>query len=43
MKTSVLPFREFKKISWQVNGAAKAVFEDNIRDYLDPNQMLIKI
>ncbi len=41
--SGVLPFKEFKKLIIDENGATKAVFEDNIRDYLGPNQMLIKI
>lgn len=35
--SGVLPFKEFKKLIIDENGAAKAVFEDNIRDYLGPN------
>lgn len=34
--SGVLPFREFKKIILEDSGAAKPVFEDNIRDYLGP-------
>lgn len=34
----VLPFKEYKKIILEESGATKAVFEDNIRDYLGPNQ-----
>ena len=36
--TGVLPFREFKKILLEDSGAVKPVFEDNIRDYLGPNE-----
>ena len=36
--TGVLPFREFKKILLEESGAVKPVFEDNIRDYLGPNE-----
>jgi bacterioferritin (cytochrome b1) len=35
--SGVLPFKEFKKLIIDENGATKAVFEDNIRDYLGPN------
>ena len=35
--SGVLPFKEFKKLIIDENGAIKAVFEDNIRDYLGPN------
>jgi hypothetical protein len=34
----VLPFKEYKKLILEDTGATKAVFEDNIRDYLGPNQ-----
>lgn len=34
----VLPFREYKKLILEDTGATKPVFEDNIRDYLGPNQ-----
>jgi hypothetical protein len=36
--TGVLPFREFKKLLLEESGAVKPVFEDNIRDYLGPNE-----
>ena len=36
--TGVLPFREFKKILLEDSGSVKPVFEDNIRDYLGPNE-----
>lgn len=32
--SGILPFKEFKKIICEDNGAIKKVFEDNIRDYL---------
>lgn len=35
--SGVLPFREYKKLILNNNGTTKAVFEDNIRDYLGPN------
>ena len=35
--SGVLPFKEFKKLIIDENGATKSVFEDNIRDYLGPN------
>lgn len=35
--SGVFPFKEFKKLIIDENGATKAVFEDNIRDYLGPN------
>ena len=35
--SGVLPFKEFKKLIVDENGAVKPVFEDNIRDYLGPN------
>lgn len=35
--SGVLPFKEFKKLIIDEYGATKAVFEDNIRDYLGPN------
>lgn len=35
--SGVLPFKEFKKLIIDENGATKAVFEDNIRVYLGPN------
>lgn len=35
--SGVLPFKEFKKLIIDENGATKAVFEDNIRDYLGPD------
>lgn len=35
--SGVLPFKEFKKLIVEENGAIKPVFEDNIRDYLGPN------
>ncbi len=35
--SGALPFKEFKKLIIDENGATKAVFEDNIRDYLGPN------
>ena len=35
--SGVLPFKEFKKLIIDENGATKVVFEDNIRDYLGPN------
>ncbi|WP_158580436.1 AIPR family protein [Dorea sp. OM07-5] len=35
--SGVLPFKEFKKLIIDENGVTKAVFEDNIRDYLGPN------
>lgn len=35
--SGVLPFKEFKKLILEENGASKPVFEDNIRDYLGPN------
>lgn len=35
--SGVLPFKEFKKLIIEDNGAPKPVFEDNIRDYLGPN------
>jgi hypothetical protein len=35
--SGVLPFKEFKKLILEDNGALKPVFEDNIRDYLGPN------
>lgn len=34
----VLPFKEYKKLILEDSGAIKSVFEDNIRDYLGPNQ-----
>ena len=34
----VLPFKEYKKLILEDTGAIKPVFEDNIRDYLGPNQ-----
>lgn len=34
----VLPFKEYKKLILEDAGAIKPVFEDNIRDYLGPNQ-----
>lgn len=34
----VLPFKEFKKIILEDSGAIRPVFEDNIRDYLGPDQ-----
>lgn len=34
----VLPFMEYKKLILEESGVAKAVFEDNIKDYLGPNQ-----
>ncbi len=34
----VIPFKEFKKLLLNENGAAKPVFEDNIRDYLGPTE-----
>lgn len=36
--SGVLPFKEFKKLIIDDNGSIKAVFEDNIRDYLGPDQ-----
>lgn len=35
--SGVLPFKEFKNLILEDNGATKPVFEDNIRDYLGPN------
>jgi len=35
--SGVLPFKEFKKLILEENGATKPVFEDNIRDYLGPD------
>ena len=35
--SGVLPFKEFKKLILEENGAQKPVFEDNIRDYLGPD------
>lgn len=35
--SGVLPFKEYKKLIVEENGAIKPVFEDNIRDYLGPN------
>lgn len=35
--SGVLPFKEYKKLIVDENGAVKPVFEDNIRDYLGPN------
>lgn len=35
--SGVLPFKEYKKLILEENGATKPVFEDNIRDYLGPN------
>lgn len=35
--SGVLPFKEFRKLIVDENGATKPVFEDNIRDYLGPN------
>ena len=35
--SGVLPFKEYKKLIVEDNGAIKPVFEDNIRDYLGPN------
>ncbi|MFA0815740.1 MAG: AIPR family protein [Anaerofustis sp.] len=35
--SGVIPFREFKKMIIEENGAIKPVFEDNIRDYLGPS------
>ena len=34
----VLPFKEYKKLILEDTRAIKPVFEDNIRDYLGPNQ-----
>lgn len=34
----VVPFREFKKLLLNDNGSIKPVFEDNIRDYLGPDE-----
>lgn len=34
----VLPFKEYKKLILEESGTTKPVFEDNIRDYLGPNQ-----
>lgn len=36
--SGVLPFKEYKKLILEDSGAIKPVFEDNIRDYLGPNQ-----
>lgn len=38
----VLPFKEYKKLILEDSGAIKPVFEDNIRDYLGPNQDVIE-
>lgn len=35
--SGVLPFKEFRKLILEENGAQKPVFEDNIRDYLGPD------
>ena len=40
--TGVLPFSEFKKILLEDSGSVKPVFEDNIRDYLGPNEEVNK-
>lgn len=34
----VVPFKEFKKLLLNENGSIKPVFEDNIRDYLGPDE-----
>lgn len=38
----VIPFGEFKKLLIEDSGARKPVFEDNIRDYLGPNEEVNK-
>ena len=40
--SGVLPFKEYKKLIIADNGQPKAVFEDNIRDYLGINQEVNK-
>lgn len=40
--SGILPFKEYRKLILEDNGAIKPVFEDNIRDYLGLNQEVNK-